>query len=82
MQAPNYRNSWLRQGFEEADFTSEGSDRLARALVGMGSVEEAAAKVTAHLDAGADHVVVQVVGDIDLADPRPALRELATALKL
>jgi hypothetical protein len=33
-------------------------------------------------DAAADHVVVQIVGDTDLADPRPALRELATALKL
>jgi hypothetical protein len=54
-----------------ADFTSEGSDRLARGLVGMGSAEEAAEKVTAHLDAGADHVVVQIVGENDLADPWP-----------
>jgi probable F420-dependent oxidoreductase len=77
---PNYRNSWLRQGFDESDLVRGGSDRLARGLVGMGSTEEAAAKVTAHLDAGADHVVLQVLGDNPMADPRPALRELAAVL--
>ncbi|BBY18060.1 LLM class F420-dependent oxidoreductase [Mycolicibacterium litorale] len=79
---PNYRNSWLRQGFDESDLVRGGSDRLARGVVGMGSVEQAAASVTAHLDAGADHVVVQVLGDNPMADPRPALRELAEALGL
>ena len=60
-----------------------GSDRLAGRIVGQGSVEQAAAAVTAHLDAGADHVVVQVLGDGDPAwDPRPALRELAGVLNL
>jgi probable F420-dependent oxidoreductase len=79
---PNYRNSWLRQGFDESDLVRGGSDRLARGLVGMGSVERAAATVTAHLDAGADHVVLQVLGDSPVLDPRPALRELAAALGL
>lgn len=78
---PNYRNSWLRQGFDESDLVPGGSDRLARAIVGLGSVEEAAAKVTAHLDAGADHVVVQVLSGSPTDDPRPALRELAAVLK-
>lgn len=79
---PNYRNSWLRQGFDESDLVRGGSDRLARAVVGMGSVERAAAAVTAHLDAGADHVVLQALGEDMGADPRPALRELAAALNL
>ena len=35
-----------------------------------------------HLDAGADHVLVQALGDNPMADPRPALRELAGALGL
>jgi len=55
---------------------------LARALVTTGSVDEAAAALRAHLDAGADHVVLQVVGENPMADPRPALRELAAALEL
>lgn len=80
---PNYRNSWLRQGFDESDLVRGGSDRLASRIVGQGSVEQVAASVTAHLDAGADHVVVQVLGDGDPNwDPRPALRELAAALNL
>ncbi len=75
---PNYRNSWKRLGFDESDFVPGGSEKLARGVVGMGSVEQAAATVTAHLDAGADHVLVQVLGDGNPAwDPRPALRELA-----
>lgn len=78
----NYRKSWLRQGFDESDLVPGGSDRLARTVVGMGSAEQAATSVTAHLDAGADHVVVQVIGDGPTSDPRPALRELATALQL
>ena len=79
---PNYRNSWLRQGFDESDLVRGGSDRLARAIVGMGTADSAAQAVTAHLDAGADHVVLQVLGDNPMADPRPALRELAAALGL
>lgn len=79
---PNYRNSWLRQGFDESDLVPGGSDRLAKAIVGMGSVEAAAASITAHLDAGADHVVVQVLGDNPAADPREQLRALATVLEL
>jgi probable F420-dependent oxidoreductase len=82
MPLANYRNSWLRQGFDASDLVPGGSDRLARALVGMGSAEQAAASVTAHLDAGADHVVVQILGDDPTTDPRPALRELASAMQL
>lgn len=79
---PNYRNSWLRQGFDETDLVRGGSERLARALVGMGSVDSAAAAVQAHLDAGADHVVVQILAETPVSDPRPGLRELAVALGL
>ena len=65
-----------------ADLDLQGQ-RLACGIVGMGSVEQAAATVTAHLDAGADHALVQVLGDGNPAwDPRPALRELAAVLGL
>ncbi|MFC5142422.1 LLM class F420-dependent oxidoreductase [Actinomycetospora rhizophila] len=77
---PNYRNSWLRQGFEESDMPRGGSDRLKKALVGMGDIDTIAASVTAHLDAGADHVLVQALGENPMADPREHLRELAAAL--
>lgn len=77
---PNYRNSWLRQGFEESDLVRGGSERLARAMVGIGDAQTAAASLHAHLDAGADHVLVQALGDSPVDDPRPALEALATAL--
>ncbi|MFR9731144.1 LLM class F420-dependent oxidoreductase [Saccharopolyspora sp. MS10] len=81
-QLPNYRNSWLRQGFDETDVVVGGSDRLAEGMVAMGGAEAVAAHVRRHLDAGADHVVIQVVGDDHSDDPVPALRELASALGL
>ena len=79
---PNYRNSWLRQGFAESDLVRGGSDRLAGELVASGDAEAVAAGVRAHLDAGADHVVVQVLGETRSDDPLPALRVLAPALGL
>jgi probable F420-dependent oxidoreductase len=82
LQLPNYRQSWLRQGFDESDFESGGSERLVRSLVGLGSADEAAKAVLAHVEAGADHVVVQPLGDDGSFDPRPALRELASAFEL
>jgi probable F420-dependent oxidoreductase len=77
---PNYRNSWLRQGFTEDDLVRGGSDRLADALVVQGDEEEIVARVGEHLDAGADHVLLQVLG-ADLSDlPMAEWRALAPAL--
>jgi probable F420-dependent oxidoreductase len=58
---PNYRNSWLRQGFSDDDFPRGGSDRLKSALV-VGGEQAIADRVREHLDAGADHVCLQVLG--------------------
>lgn len=76
----NYRRSWRRQGFDDSDFIPGGSDRLARALIGMG--DEAPAVIDSHLDAGADHVLIQVVGDELASDPLPGLQQLAGTLGL
>ena len=77
---PNYRNSWLRQGFDESDVVVGGSDKLADGVVAMGDTAVIAERVRQHFEAGADHVVVQVLGDSLSDDPLPALRELAPAL--
>jgi probable F420-dependent oxidoreductase len=53
----NYVNNWRRYGFSEEDV--KGSDRLIDALVAHGSPDQVAAKLRAHVDAGADHVAVQ-----------------------
>lgn len=77
---PNYRNNWSRLGFADEDLVQGGSERLAEHLVAWGETEDLVARVRAHLDAGADHVVVQLLGEAPSADPMPALRELAPAL--
>ncbi|HJQ29287.1 MAG TPA: LLM class F420-dependent oxidoreductase [Rubrobacter sp.] len=61
MRAPNYRNSWLRQGFREEDLSGEGSERLVEGLVAWGSADDIRERVREHLSAGADQVCVQVV---------------------
>src|ERR671916_2176379 len=37
LRLPNYRNSWLRQGFSEEDLSGVGSERFAEGLVAWGS---------------------------------------------
>ena len=82
LQYPNYRNSWARLGFTEADMAGGGSDRLVDALFAWGSAEDIAARVQAHLAAGADHVCLQVVtgAGLDVNAARPIWRELAGVL--
>jgi probable F420-dependent oxidoreductase len=76
----NYRNNWKRLGFSEEETTFPGSDRLIDALVAYGTPDAIAARLKEHLDAGADHVPVQVLTkDENLV---PALAELAGPLGL
>ena len=76
---PNYRLSWQRLGFGETDWVRGGSDRLKEALVTRG-IEAARARVRAHLDAGASHVCVQVLGADAFDVPALDWRRLAPAL--
>lgn len=76
----NYLNSWKRLGFNDEDVARPGSDRLVDAVVAYGTPEAIAARLTEHLDAGADHVPVQVLTSSDkLVD---ALASLAGPLGL
>ena len=75
----NYVSNLRRLGFDDEDFAGDGSDRLFDAVIVHGGVAQVADGLRAHLDAGADHVTVQVVGE---DDPLPAYRELAAALEL
>lgn len=74
--ARHQRNNLSRLGFTEADLGDGGSDRLVDAIVAYGTTEVIRDRVCAHLDAGADHVCVQVLAD----DPMPTLRELTEVL--
>src|SRR5262245_10124583 len=57
----NYVNNWRRLGFDDEDFAGGGSDRLVDAVFAWGDEETVKARVTAHLDAGADHVCIQAL---------------------
>ena len=74
----NYVQNLLHYGFTDDDVANGGSDRLIDALVPQGSAEEIAEIVHAHLDAGADHVCLQPLGEDGI--PRNAWTALANAL--
>ena len=74
----NYLSNLRRLGWTDADFADGGSDALIDALAVHGDAAALRRGVTAHLDAGADHVAVQVLNP----DPLPALRALAAELRL
>ena len=57
----NYANNLRWLGFTDDDLADAGSDRLVDAVVAWGDLEAIAARVRAHLAAGADHVCVQVL---------------------
>jgi len=76
---PNYANNWHRLGYAD-DLGDGGSDRLIDAAFAWGEVSSIAGRVREHLEAGADHVCVQVISGRDDDVCLPALRELAGAL--
>jgi probable F420-dependent oxidoreductase len=69
----NYLANLRRLGWTDADLADGGSDRLIDALVLHGDAEAIGRGISAHLDAGADHVAIQVLGP----DPLAALWALA-----
>ncbi len=76
----NYLNNWKRLGFTDEDIAKPGSDKLIDAVVAHGTADDIAKRLGEHLDAGADHVTIQVLGGWDKLVP--TLTELAGPLGL
>ena len=74
----NYAQNLLGFGFTEGDLAGGGSDRLIDAIVPQGSAGRIAEFVRAHLDAGADHVCLQPLGEEGI--PRRSWTALANVL--
>jgi probable F420-dependent oxidoreductase len=74
---PNYRDSWRRLGFTDEDFVRGGSDRLCDAMVVHGDEHTVRDRVTAHREAGADHVCLQVLATDIATPPLEEWRQLA-----
>jgi probable F420-dependent oxidoreductase len=75
----NYVSNFKRLGFTDADLTPPGSDKLVDALIAYGTPDEIAKRLGEHLDAGANHVVIQVLPYTQLL---PTLAALAGPLGL
>ncbi|MCR2810556.1 MULTISPECIES: TIGR03620 family F420-dependent LLM class oxidoreductase [unclassified Microbacterium] len=76
----NYRRTLESHGFTAADLDDGATDEAVDALVPHGAPAVLAAAVHSHLDAGADHVCVQMLPAQD--DPMAALTSLAGELGL
>jgi probable F420-dependent oxidoreductase len=74
----NYTRNLLHFGFSESDLADGGSDRLIDAVIPQGSAGQIADVVHAHLEAGADHVCLQALGEQGI--PRESWTALAKAL--
>ncbi|GAA3907212.1 LLM class F420-dependent oxidoreductase [Microbacterium invictum] len=76
----NYRRTLESHGFTAADLDDGATDTAVDALAPSGTPAELAAAVRGHLDAGADHVCVQMLPAT--MDPLPTLEALAGELEL
>jgi probable F420-dependent oxidoreductase len=79
LQLRNYTTNWRRLGFTDDDLADSGSDRLVDALVAIGDPTQVAARITRHLDAGADHVCIQLIA-AEGVDLLPGFTGLAAQL--
>lgn len=61
----NAVNNWRRLGFTADDVAKPGSDKLIDAVVAYGTPDQIARRLGEHLEVGADHVAIQVLGDRD-----------------
>jgi probable F420-dependent oxidoreductase len=69
-----------RLGYTEDDMRNGGSNRIVDDLVFWGDLQSVVEKLRGHLDAGADHVAIQVLGIRPGESAMPQWRDLATAL--
>jgi len=76
LRTPTYHASWELQGFTADDWEAPGSDRLVSAMVAIGSVADARARVDALHAAGADHVAIIPVAPDGTDDHLPTLEVL------
>jgi probable F420-dependent oxidoreductase len=80
LSLPNYTNNLRRLGWGDDDLLNGGSDKMVDAIVAWGSLDQIAGRIRAHLDAGANHVCVQVQTADPAALPTAEWRELASII--
>ncbi|QTJ70528.1 TIGR03620 family F420-dependent LLM class oxidoreductase (plasmid) [Rhodococcus sp. ZPP] len=78
-ELPNYVRHFRRLGFTESDLEGNGSDRLIDELFAWGA-DGIRSRVAAQLDAGADHVAINLLAENRDSPPLEEWRELRTAV--
>jgi probable F420-dependent oxidoreductase len=79
----NYRNNWMRLGFDPSEIDDGGNDRFIDAMFAWGGEQEIRDRLQAHLDAGASHVCVQPVNPNGvMGDPHWPVLELVADMHL
>jgi probable F420-dependent oxidoreductase len=78
---PNYANNLRRLGWSDEDVAGEGSERLVDGVIAIGDVDTIVRRIRDHLDAGADHVCVQLREEKSTDPALAAYRELAAAVR-
>jgi probable F420-dependent oxidoreductase len=81
LELPNYRRSLKRFGITDDDFTNGGSDKLVDTVVAWGDEKAIAARIQAHLDAGADHVCIQPLHPDGIPSPDPRVLDVLAPAK-
>lgn len=79
LKLPNYANNLVRLGYSQEDIDAV-TDEVVDAVVVWGDEQACAKRVKEHLDAGADHVSVQVLEADPTKPPLEAWRRMAPAL--
>lgn len=83
LQRPNYASNLHSLGFTEEDRANGGSDRIVDSLVAWGDESAISNRVAEHLEAGANHVAVQILTENFILEkelPRREWKILAPAL--
>jgi probable F420-dependent oxidoreductase len=80
LRLPNYVNNLRRLGYTEEDVKGGGSNRLVDEIVAWGGLDLVTSRIRAHLEAGADHVCVQVIAEDQRALPMEEWKALAEQL--
>ncbi|MEV4068620.1 TIGR03620 family F420-dependent LLM class oxidoreductase [Nonomuraea fuscirosea] len=80
LSTPYNLAKFRRLGYSEEEISGGGGDRLVDDFVFWGDLDTIARKLHGHLDAGADHVTVQVIGVRPGESAMPYWRRLAGAL--
>jgi probable F420-dependent oxidoreductase len=70
MQLPAYKRQWARFGLTESDSSDGGSDRLIDTLVAWGDESAVRTRIAAHMQAGANRIIVMPYN----TEPKPRER--------